>query len=117
MYNLRCVNVRKIPKDKRAHVCYVGRGFAGWPASPWGNPFPVGGYGGWSRERCLKAFRNHAESQPESWLANLWVACEQGAKPLGCWCIDAKHGDKQEVVCHAQILMEMLAERYLVQES
>lgn len=37
---IRVVDVRhhRTP-EQRAAVCYVGRAFAGWPASPWGNPF------------------------------------------------------------------------------
>lgn len=60
----------------------------------------------------LAKFRQHAESQPTEYLADLWEACEHGAKPLGCWCIDATHGDSQPVVCHAQILAEMLHNRF-----
>lgn len=78
--NIRVVKVNLLrTPEQRATVCYVGRAFAGWPASPWGNPFkPSDGIG-----RCLERFREYAAVQPPEWLANLWEACEHGAKLLG----------------------------------
>lgn len=37
---IRVVKVNGLrTSEQRATVCYVGRAFAGWSASPWGNPF------------------------------------------------------------------------------
>ncbi len=121
---IRIVCVKGLKGDSRKCVCYVGRQFAGWPASPWGNPFRprksgADGFGSaWSDpgddlEDCLSRFRKYAESKPPEWLDALWEACEHGARPLGCWCINAIHGDGQEVVCHAQILADMIVGRFL----
>lgn len=102
---IRVVNVKGLRGDDRNGVCYVGRAFAGWPASPWGNPYRGTG--------AVEAFRERASKQPPEWLAGLWEACEHGAKPLGCWCTTATHGDGQDVQCHAQVLAEMLYERFV----
>ena len=105
---IRVVKVNGLRGESRDGVCYVGRAFAGWPASPWGNPHrPAPGFD------AVAAFRVSAASQPPEWLAKLWGACEHGAKPLGCWCVNATHGDGQPVECHAQVLAAMMAERFL----
>lgn len=123
--NVAAANLRKLGLTP-AEVCYVGRAgrFHGWPASKWANPYRPRHRKVTDREQvsirppesaiaeCLRMFRVHAKKQPESWLAELWEACWHGAKPLGCWCVDSTHGDGQPVVCHAQILAELLAERF-----
>jgi hypothetical protein len=121
---IRVVNVKGLRGYDRNGICYVGRAFAGWPASPWGNPFRPrrsgsDGFGSaWSDpgddvQDCLTRFREYASKQPLEWLSLLWEACEHGVKPLGCWCCSAAHGDGQDVVCHAQILANMLHERFI----
>lgn len=167
MSAIRVVNVRGRSGRRPIHrpgVCYVGRACAGWPASPWGNPFKPnlrpakgdtlfkcdtcgwwgllgasrkrqedfgclgnipGGCGGYLRSYphaeviadLLVMFRSHASKQSDSWWMDLWEACDHGRKPLGCWCINATHGDGQPVVCHAQILAEELHKRFVREES
>jgi len=102
---IRITDVRSLRGEARKAVCYVGRGFAGWPASPWANPFHFR-----NTDNPLERFREYAAAKPPEWLARLWEACEHGAKPLGCWCVDAVHGDGHSIDCHAQILAEMLTE-------
>lgn len=115
--NVTAANLRKLGLTP-ADVCYVGRAgrFHQWPASKWANPYRPRRRNGVTADsaiaECLRVFRKYAESHAEWWLAELWEACQHGAKPLGCWCIDATHGDGQPVVCHAQILAEILAERF-----
>jgi len=123
--SIRVVNVRGLrTPEQRAAVCYVGRAFAGWPATPWENPFRIGetSPGNYKikmdREHVLEVYRTTIEAREEGgtldrWLAGLWEACDHGAKPLGCWCINATHGDGQPIVCHAQILAEMLHKRFI----
>lgn len=109
---IRVVNVRGLRGEARNGICYVGREFAGWPASRWGNPFrPSPGFD------AVAAFRHWFLNRPacvvtES-LTALWEACDHGAKPLGCWCIDSSPGDGQPVVCHAQVLAQLLRERFV----
>lgn len=114
---IRVVNVKGLRGDDRKGVCYVGRAFAGWPASPWGNPYRTRSKAWWNVRACLDDYGTHARKQPSEWLASLWEACDKGAKPLGCWCVDAVHGDGQPIVCHAQILAAMLAERFGTKEE
>jgi len=103
---LRVVNVAGMNKPaQRAGVCYVGRRFAGWPQALQHNPY-----------RTVTAFvvlleQLDAKGLLDAYLDDLWERCERGAKPLGCWCINATHGDGQPVVCHAQVLAARLAER------
>lgn len=107
--SIRVVNVRGFNRpDQRAGVVYVGRPFAGWRGHPLGNPF---------RPRqvpdALGAYRAWLLARPtlEADLAALWTEMEQGAKPLGCWCVTAAAGDGSPVVCHAQVLAQLLQER------
>jgi hypothetical protein len=110
---VRVVNVRGMQTpEQRAGVVYVGRTFAGWAGHPLGNPF---------RPRflhqivtCLDKYRNWLLARPliEADLAALWEQTGHGAKPLGCWCVNAVAGDGQPVICHAQVLAEMLRERF-----
>lgn len=106
---IRVVKVHKLRGADRDSVCYCGRAFAGWPMSKWHNPYKVRTG---ELQIILDVFKNWMIGQPESYLSELWEACEYGSKPLGCWCIDAVHGDGQEVVCHAQLLAAELAKRY-----
>lgn len=110
---IRVVNVRGLRSpEQRAGVVYVGRAFAGWSASPWGNPYkprpPA-----FTVAACLDRFRDFAETAPPEYLSDLWAACHGGSLPLGCWCTTAAAGDGSPVVCHAQILAEMLRERFV----
>jgi hypothetical protein len=93
--------------EQRQAVTYVGRRFAGWPASPLGNPFKgpdaVNKFAGWLLFHPRR----------KELLAAVWEACERGAKPLGCWCVGtlaepwvAKRGE--ELVCHAQCVAVQL---------
>lgn len=109
---IRVVKVNKLrTPEQRASVCYVGREFAGWPGSLWGNPYkPSGKY---TLETCLEAFSRLASNFADDVFVNLWKACDHGDKPLGCWCTDATVGDGQPVVCHAQILAQMLHDRFV----
>lgn len=111
---IRIVKVNQLrTPEQRATVVYCGRAFAGWPASTWRNPYPVASFG----DDALATFIEYAKRQPDEWLARLWEACEHGAKPLGCWCCEAVHGDGQAIRCHGQYLAAMLAERFLGQTS
>ncbi len=126
---IRVVSVRGIKGEARKGVCYVGREFAGWPWHPLGNPFkpmskPPSWQGEWWPEaiqECLKQYRNWLLARPvevvEKRLKELWDECDQGNKPLGCWCINSVYGDGQPVICHAQILAGMLHERFAIGEA
>lgn len=86
--------------EERRGVCYVGRAFAGWPASPLGNPF--------KGPDAVAHFAHWLAHHPDraKLLADVWEACGRGAKPLGCWCLGAPWVvNRVEVpVCHAQVI-------------
>ena len=106
------VNGLRTP-EQRATVTYVGRAFAGWPASKWGNPHKVGRWTPEAAGAAVKLFRAHAASQPPGWLAELWEACAHGAKPLGCWCLDWDGTGPLLPLCHAAVLAEELNLRFV----
>jgi hypothetical protein len=110
---IRIVNVKGLNKpEQRANVVYVGRKFAGWPQHELHNPFkpvdgePVG--------TCLARYKGKllARLTLEEDLASLWEETGQGRKAIGCWCVTCVAGDGSEIVCHAQIVAEMLRERF-----
>lgn len=111
--SIRVVKVNMLRTlDQRSTVCYVGRTFAGWPGHQLGNPFrprpnfdAVAAYRSWLLGRPVEVV--------ERAFADLWEDCEHGTKPLGCWCVNATHGDGQPVICHGQVLAEELAKRFL----
>lgn len=115
------VNKLRIPEE-RAGVVYVGRTFAGWNGHPLANPFRVRPHdrnqdrGTVVRtvEEALDRYRGWLDFHPQrdALLSWLWDATGHGKKPLGCWCCNAVVGDGTPIRCHAQILAEMLAERY-----
>jgi len=77
---IRVVHVRHTP-----FTLYIGRQYAEFPASKWGNPFRVDLYG---REKCLEMYEVYAREQ-------LWDDLhELDDQTLGCWCHPkACHGD------------------------
>ncbi len=107
---IRVVSVKGLrTPEQRAQVAYVGRAFAGWPASPLGNPFrghdAVGRFSDWLKDH----------PQRNAMLADLWEACGRGAKPLGCWCVGTLAeplvvNRDEELVCHAQCVAVQLLE-------
>lgn len=99
-------------------MVYVGRAFAGWPASRYGNPFrprpgfdAVAAYRDWLHGRVRLTYN---PPPTEADLADLWEQTGHGAKPLGCWCVTVTAGDGSPAVCHAQVLAELLRERFAV---
>lgn len=104
---IQVTNVRGVKSaEDRAKICYVGRAWAGWPDTPWGNPYKGVG--------AVARFAEYAAKQPAEWLESLWEASEHGEKPLGCWCVKCTAGDDTPVTCHGQILANMLYLRYVV---
>lgn len=110
----RVVSVKGLrTPEQRATVVYVGRAFAGWPASRYGNPFrPRPGFD------AVAAYRTWFLARPpevvEDALAELWEATGHGAKPLGCWCGSWSPESPPQAAefCHAIVLAKLLAERF-----
>lgn len=104
---VRVVNVRRLrTPEQRADVVYVGRAWAGWPGTPYGNHH---------RLPCPDDYRNSLLSIPDDvldqHLAKLWELTEQGKKPLGCWCLNW-NGEGPTPGCHAAVWAELLNAKY-----
>ena len=125
---IRVVDVRHLhTPEERVGVLYVGRTFAGWRGHPLRNRFralvpkpettateELAELTEKAIADCLECYKADiaTRSTLEADLAALWIQTEQGRKPLGCWCVNAYAGDGSPIVCHAQILAEMLRERF-----
>jgi hypothetical protein len=112
---IRVVNVRGINRaEDRARVVYVGRDFAGWKPHPLANPFKPADVDRRALLTCLERYEQYLCDRPDldGDLARLWEETDFGFAPLGCWCVNAVHGDGQPECCHAQVLARMLAERF-----
>lgn len=110
---IRVVNCRGLNRpDQRSPIVYCGRAHAGWKGHKLANPFKPGES---DVSTCLDSYRAWLLARPtlEADLTALWIETGRGTRALGCWCVNATHGDGQAVVCHAQILAEMLADRFL----
>lgn len=129
--NVSAANLRKLglrPED----VCYVGRAgrFHKWPHHPLANPFKPTDIkyrhlmtDAEKIASCLDDYRGFLSGLTsqllDGALKQLWAdwQCDGGKRPLGCWCIDATHGDGQPVVCHAQILAAELHKRFVKEQA
>ena len=105
MTRVTVVNVKGLRGDARLGVCYVGRQWAGWPRTEWGNH---------RKHACPGEFRDHLTRvlpDLEGYLARLWEACRRGELPLGCWC-SPWDGVGETPACHAAVLAELLNARF-----
>jgi len=112
MSRVAVVNVRGLrTPEQRATVVYCGRAFAGWPESPWHNPFRPGDTSDEERAKCIEMYRGLVSRMKyvSLMLGTLWHACNHGAKPLGCWCAPK--------ACHCDVLADMLNERFADKRS
>lgn len=91
---MRVVKVRAWKSHEYPGVRYIGRAFAGWPESPFHNPFHVGRDG--TRAEVLAKFI-------EYWYAPEQAALRMAAlqfsenEILGCWC--------RPLSCHGDIIV------------
>lgn len=123
--NVTASNLRKLGLSPE-QVCYVARSgrFHKWQHHPLANPFNHSDikYRHWNLHenavrQCLADYRQWLKGMSlkelNDALDELWAECDQGAKPLGCWCCDSVHGDGQPITCHAQILAGELHRRFV----
>ena len=104
---VRVVNVRGLrTPEQRAGVVYVGRAWAGWPGTPYGNhhrlPCP---------DDYRASLRMLSPEVLDGHLVDLWESTGHGAKPLGCWCL-AWDGTGPTPACHAAVWAELLNAKY-----
>lgn len=79
---------------ERGEAVYIGRRFAEFPASEWGNPFHMGRDGG--RLDVVDKYREWLQGKPV--LVGQLPSLE--GKTLGCWCAP--------LPCHGDVLVEAL---------
>lgn len=111
---VRVVNARRLTTpEQRRSVVYVGRSFAGWPAHPLANPFPLrrGEDTPANRAACLAKYCDWLAKRPSlpDDLARLWEECRHGERPLACWCCDWGGDTLPAPDCHAVVLARMLS--------
>ena len=74
---------------------YIGRAWAEYPDTIWGNPFHLGPHLDGNRKEVLAKYRAYILSRPDL-LARL---PELKGKVLGCWC--------HPLTCHGDVLAEL----------
>lgn len=87
--------VVKINPRRSNFTLYIGREFAGLPASKWQNPFHEYQYG---RSECIKMYEQHVRSNTELMAA----IAELSDQALGCWCYPQD--------CHGDVLVKVYKE-------
>ena len=91
------VNVRGL-RPNQPGILYCGRAWAGWQASPLGNPFRPGRDG--TREEVLERYRSWLGGQITEGNQEVLdaLAAIKADSILGCWCFPSR--------CHCQIIWE-----------
>lgn len=95
--------VVKVDRRQRNFTLYIGREWAGLPASKWANPFRI--FQG-DRAGCLAKYEQYVRSRPDL-MAALHEIDDQ---VLGCWCWEAP-SDGTEQRCHGDILIKLRKEQ------
>lgn len=122
MADTTVISVRGLKREARAALerdpgfVYVGRQFAGWPVSIWGNPFKPGM--GWDQASRLMASVGLEIPEGEASLLvlyEMWLKAQpalvarlpelRGLR-LGCWCGTWRPG-LREILCHAVVLAKL----------
>jgi hypothetical protein len=95
--------VVKVDRRTNNFTLYIGRAWAGLPASKWANPYRIGPEG---RDACLMRYEQHVRSLPEL-MAALHEIDDQ---VLGCWCHETpSYG--QRLYCHGDVLIRLRKEQ------
>jgi hypothetical protein len=105
---IRVISVRD--RDRAALLAdpdfvYVGRRCAGWPASPFANPFKVADFPGGPRA-AVAHYAAHLRSGSVYARGVLAALPSLRGKTLGCWCGSWSPGEP-EIACHAVVLARL----------
>lgn len=95
--------VVKVDRRKNNFTLYIGRAWAGLPASKWANPFRVVDD---ALNVCLERYEQYVRSRPEL-MAALHEIDDQ---VLGCWCHEMP-STGNPVKCHGDILIKLRVEQ------
>lgn len=95
--------VVKVGRRTNNFTLYIGRAWAGLPASKWANPFRVDECG---LDVCLGRYESHVRMRPDL-MDSLH---EIDDEVLGCWChITPSLGIPMK--CHGDVLIKLRAEQ------
>lgn len=97
--------VVKCTPRKPNWTLYIGRNWAGIPASKWHNPF----HANIGLARCLELYEQHVRSHPEL-MAALHEIDDQ---VLGCWChrMPTTWSPGELLRCHGDVLIKLRKEQ------
>lgn len=95
--------VVKVNRRNPNYTLYIGRAWAGLPASKWENPYPAWKFG---YAVCLSMYEAYVRTKPEL-MSSLHEIDDQ---VLGCWC-HTKPSDGSKVSCHGDILIKLRKEQ------
>lgn len=97
--------VVKVNRRKKNFTLYIGRAWAGLPASKWRNPFRLYDYG-----NDLKMVLEKYEESVRACPALMSSLHEIDDQVLGCWCHDAP-SDGSTMRCHGDVLIKLRKEQ------
>lgn len=102
--------VVKVNRRNPNFTLYIGRAWAGLPASKWQNPFHL--YNCRSVKDCLERYEYYIRTTPNL-VADLYEIDDQ---ILGCWCHDTP-SDGSVIKCHGDILIKLRKEQLDAKEE
>ncbi len=107
----RVISVRGKKRDQLLDdpgFVYVGREFAGWSGSIWGNPYRVSpeGWGCRTAKEAVEKFLTYLNGPIEQARIMRSRITELRGKTLGCWCGFWEPG-QPEIDCHAVVLAKL----------
>lgn len=89
---IEVINAARV-RDRGTFV-YIGRAWAGFPASPWGNPF--------SGDEAVEKYDDYIHSHPELIVALSEELERRGVTSIGCWC--------KPKPCHGDVLAQRVSD-------
>lgn len=103
--------VVKVDRRTNNFTLYIGRAWAGLPASKWANPFRVIMQSGDDAlDVCLERYESYVRSRPDL-MAALHEIDDQ---VLGCWC-HTTPSIGVPIRCHGDVLIKLRAEQAAIE--
>lgn len=96
-------SVVKVNRRNPNFTLYIGRAWAGLPASKWANPYRMST---WDRSAVLNFYEQHVRSTPKLWNS----LHEIDDQVLGCWCHETP-STGETLYCHGDVLIKLRKEQ------
>ena len=105
------ITVVKVDRRAKNFTLYIGRAWAGLPASKWANPFRINTCENGTaceacRDVCLARYEMYVRSRPDL-MSSLHELDDQ---VLGCWC-HTTPSTGEELYCHGDMLIQLRNEQ------